>query len=169
MNAVLADRVSRDWRPALDDMCLDRTAVVVLNTSIENPPMLVRRLWNECELTPRDRTSFARFQRTVRRVSALLRLTVDGGTNQWHRFAKQNDTFDDLKLPDIITGDLDSADPAVVDQFVSMGSRVVHTPNQDETDFFKALMEIEKHSPGKSRHCRPTSGSLSGPCLIICH
>lgn len=48
----LVGRVSRDWRPALDDMCLDRTAVVVLNTGIENPPMLVRRLWNECEFMP---------------------------------------------------------------------------------------------------------------------
>lgn len=74
--------------------------------------------------------------------------------------------FDDLKLPDIITGDLDSADPAVVEQFVSMGSRVVHTPNQDETDFFKALMEIEKHSLSKNHRRYSTSNRLESPVYV---
>lgn len=76
---------------------------------------------------------------------AWLRVTVDGGTNKWHTFVKQN-TFDDLKFPDLITGDLDSANPAVVEQFVLMGSEIVPTPNQDETDFTKALKEVKKYS-----------------------
>jgi len=76
---------------------------------------------------------------------AWLRVTVDGGTNQWHSFVKQN-SFDDLKFPDLITGDLDSANPAVVEQFVSMGSKIIPTPNQDETDFTKALKEVKKYS-----------------------
>ncbi|KAL5245503.1 hypothetical protein ACI65C_012913 [Semiaphis heraclei] len=114
---------TRDWWPALEDFRLTDTAVIVLNTSIENPPKLVRHLWNK----------------------SWLRVTVDGGTNKWHNFVKQN-SFDDLKYPDLITGDLDSANPAVVEQFVSMGSKIIPTPNQDETDFTKALKEVKKHS-----------------------
>lgn len=72
-------------------------------------------------------------------------MTVDGGTNKWYSFVKQN-AFDDLKFPDLITGDLDSADPIVVERFVSMGSKIVHTPNQDDTDFTKALREVKKYS-----------------------
>lgn len=72
-------------------------------------------------------------------------MTVDGGTNKWYNFIKQND-FDYLKIPDLITGDLDSAEPAIIEQFVSMGSTIVHTPNQDEADFTKALMEVKKYS-----------------------
>lgn len=40
---------TRDWWPSLDNMRLDRSAVIVLNTNIYNPPKLVGRLWNECE------------------------------------------------------------------------------------------------------------------------
>lgn len=72
-------------------------------------------------------------------------MTVDGGTNKWHSFVKQN-SLDDLKFPDLITGDLDSANPAVVEQFVSMGSKIIPTPSQDETDFTKALKEVKKYS-----------------------
>lgn len=72
-------------------------------------------------------------------------MTVDGGTNKWHGFVKQNN-FCDLKFPDFITGDLDSADPTIIKHFVSLGSKIIHTPNQDETDFTKALKEIKKYS-----------------------
>lgn len=44
-----ADPNVRDWWPTLNDMRLEHTAVVVLNTDIDNPPKLVRRLWNEGE------------------------------------------------------------------------------------------------------------------------
>lgn len=77
--------------------------------------------------------------------SAKLRVTVDGGTNRWHSFVKQN-PFNYLKIPDFITGDMDSADPAIIEQYVSSGSMIVHMPNQDETDFTKALMEVKKYS-----------------------
>jgi len=72
-------------------------------------------------------------------------VTVDGGTNKWYNFVKQNE-FSYLKIPDLITGDLDSADPSIIEQFVSNGSMIVHTPSQDETDFTKALMEVKKYS-----------------------
>lgn len=82
-------------------------------------------------------------------------MTVDGGTNKWHSFVKQN-SFDDLKFPDLITGDLDSANPAVVEQFVSLGSKIIPTPSQDETDFTKALKEVKKYSASNYLYtCEP--------------
>lgn len=113
----------QEWWPTLDNMRLDRTVVMVLNTDIDNPPKVVSRLWNE----------------------SWLRVTVDGGTNRWYNFVKQNE-FSYLKIPDLITGDLDSADPSIIEQFVSNGSMIVHTPDQYETDFFKALIEVKKLS-----------------------
>ncbi|XP_016656225.1 thiamin pyrophosphokinase 1 isoform X1 [Acyrthosiphon pisum] len=132
---------SRDWWPALEDLRLKDTAVVILNTSIENPPKLVRHLWN----------------------NSWLRVTVDGGTNQWHSFVKQN-SFDDLKFPDLITGDLDSANPAVVEQFVSMGSKIIPTPSQDETDFTKALKEVKKYS---AKNCKSIDSIIV--MVNMCH
>lgn len=76
-------------------------------------------------------------------------MIVDGGANKWHSFVKQN-ALENLKHPDLITGDLDSADPIVIKQFVSAGSQIIHTPNQDETDFSKALTEIKKYCAGKT-------------------
>lgn len=78
-------------------------------------------------------------------------MTVDGGTNKWHNFIKLN-AFEHLKIPDLITGDLDSADPNIVEQFVAKGSKIVHTPNQDETDFTKALKEVKEYSSSKYTH-----------------
>ncbi|XP_026811789.1 thiamin pyrophosphokinase 1-like isoform X1 [Rhopalosiphum maidis] len=132
---------TRDWWPDLEDLKLSNTAVVVLNTSIENPPKLVRHLWN----------------------NSWLRVTVDGGTNKWHSFVKQN-SFDDLKFPDLITGDLDSANPAVVEQFVSMGSTIIPTPNQDETDFTKALKEVKKYS---EKNCKSIDSIIV--MVNMCH
>lgn len=75
-------------------------------------------------------------------------MTVDGGTNKLHRFIKQNE-LENLKHPDFITGDMDSADSVIIKQFISAGSQVIHTPNQNETDFYKALIEVKKYCTGK--------------------
>lgn len=42
-------------------------------------------------------------------------------------------------LPDVISGDFDSAHPALLKAYAAKGVRVVPTPDQDETDFTKAL------------------------------
>lgn len=47
-------------------------------------------------------------------------------------------------VPDLITGDFDSADQDHVEYFRALGARVVATPDQDHTDFTKALIELEK-------------------------
>ncbi|XP_050539397.1 thiamin pyrophosphokinase 1 [Daktulosphaira vitifoliae] len=110
------------WQTNLESICLDNAAVVVLNTKITNPPSIVQHLWNKCK----------------------LRVTVDGGTNRWHQFAIDNHL--EYKIPDLITGDFDSIIPNVLDKFVKLGSKTIHTPNQNETDFTKALKEIKKYT-----------------------
>ena len=47
-------------------------------------------------------------------------------------------------MPDLITGDFDSADQDHVEYFRAQGARVVATPDQDHTDFTKALIELDK-------------------------
>ena len=47
-------------------------------------------------------------------------------------------------MPDLITGDFDSAEMSHVENFKGLGSTVAETPDQDQTDFTKALIELEK-------------------------
>jgi len=47
-------------------------------------------------------------------------------------------------VPDLITGDFDSAEISHVENFKGLGSTVAKTPDQDQTDFTKALIELEK-------------------------
>ncbi|XP_050422094.1 thiamin pyrophosphokinase 1 isoform X2 [Adelges cooleyi] len=110
------------WHTELETMCLKNASVIVLNTSINNPPEIIQHLWNNCR----------------------LRVTVDGGANRWHTFITQNKL--NCKNPDLISGDFDSATPTIVEYFVKRGSKLVHTPNQNETDFTKALKEVQKYS-----------------------
>jgi thiamine pyrophosphokinase len=45
------------------------------------------------------------------------------------------------KIPDLITGDLDSVNPKSVENLAKLGAKVVRTPDQNETDFTKALKQ----------------------------
>lgn len=82
-----------------------------------------------------------------------MRITVDGGTEQWLQWIKKHEcTLNNSALPELITGDMDSLSQQVLNHFVSRDNRikVVVTPDQDETDFFKALREL-------SNYCLETS------------
>ncbi|XP_076636902.1 thiamine pyrophosphokinase 1-like isoform X1 [Colletes latitarsis] len=78
---------------------------------------------------------------------AQINATVNGGTLRWiHYLEKQGIDLLNKKyseyVPDLITGDMDSCSPAVLEQMKSMGSMVVETPDQNLTDYTKALIEI---------------------------
>ena len=45
-------------------------------------------------------------------------------------------------MPDLITGDFDSADMSHVEHFRGLGATVASTPDQEHTDFTKALIEL---------------------------
>jgi len=94
--------------------------LLLLNTQVASPGLLAR-LW----------------------AGASSRVLVDGGTNVWHQLL-QGDLGDlgDLPLPDLLTGDFDSATEESREYFRSRGVEVVETPDQDHTDFTKALVEV---------------------------
>ncbi|XP_065337603.1 thiamin pyrophosphokinase 1 [Cloeon dipterum] len=91
-------------------------ALLVLNQPIISKPSLVTSLWN----------------------NACLRVTVDGGSDRWLTFCQNSGLS---LVPDMITGDFDSAKKETLEFFAKAGSKIIETPDQDETDFTKALRE----------------------------
>lgn len=72
---------------------------------------------------------------------ASVRVAVDGGANRWFHFLQGTDCV----VPELVTGDFDSIKQNVLSHFRSKGAEVIPTPNQDETDFLKALRQIQSH------------------------
>lgn len=97
------------------------TGLMILNRPISINPDLMLNLWNESD----------------------LRHTVDGGTNHWLSFIQQNNLINNTKPPDFISGDFDSAKPSSINYFKNLGSKIIETPDQNETDFTKALKILE--------------------------
>lgn len=94
--------------------------LVILNTKIIDESRLVD-VWNK----------------------ARFKVTVDGGSNQWFQIVAKHSSRIPSPYPDLITGDLDSIDKEVLDYFAKK-SRVCKTPDQNYTDFTKALFEVGK-------------------------
>ena len=108
------------WSP-LSLLSSGRYALCLLNQPVVRPASLVR-LWN----------------------AAQYRVAVDGGTNVWTEILASADGAGVMTrlAPDLITGDLDSADALQVDKFRRQGSEVLETPDQNSTDFTKCLGEL---------------------------
>lgn len=70
-----------------------------------------------------------------------MRVTVDGGTNHWYQFLNKDDD-DGIKSPDIVCGDFDSITEDTLFHIKKLGCKIIHTPDQDATDFTKALRII---------------------------
>jgi len=68
---------------------------------------------------------------------------VDGGTNRLYEIRTKNETAQ-LQLPDLITGDFDSIEPSVKEHYADQGVKIVSTPDQDATDFTKAVLEFSR-------------------------
>ncbi|KAJ2952098.1 hypothetical protein O0L34_g4368 [Tuta absoluta] len=77
--------------------------------------------------------------------NATVRLTVDGGTRQWDLYVDKlsTDKQKDIKQPDFITGDFDSITQDILQKYQAKGCEIIHTPDQDYTDFTKALIELK--------------------------
>ncbi|XP_017141778.2 thiamin pyrophosphokinase 1 [Drosophila miranda] len=102
---------------------------VVLNRQIQVPAHVVKSLWK----------------------NAAVRCAVDGGSNHWREFLLGQGV---IKRPkgapatggpfeplDVITGDFDSITEETVDFFKSTPK--IHTPDQDATDFTKAITVLQ--------------------------
>lgn len=82
-----------------------------------------------------------------------MKITVDGGTKQWLAWLEKNDIpFYSVPPPDLITGDMDSLPKTVLNYFSTKhpSINVIKTPDQDRTDFMKALFELQSHCTKKS-------------------
>ncbi|XP_013164575.1 PREDICTED: thiamin pyrophosphokinase 1 [Papilio xuthus] len=79
--------------------------------------------------------------------NASVRITVDGGTCQWDNFLKllPEKEQQSIQLPDLVTGDFDSITDEILQKYKKKGCKIIHTPDQDHTDFTKALMELNKY------------------------
>lgn len=82
---------------------------------------------------------------------AQITVTVDGGTHRWLKYLEEHgiDMLNDEHrqyIPDLITGDMDSCSPTVIEKLGSIGSTVVETPNQNHTDFTKALLQVAHYA-----------------------
>ncbi|XP_023941832.1 thiamin pyrophosphokinase 1 [Bicyclus anynana] len=100
-------------------------AVLVLNRTITQSQEIIKKLWN----------------------NAALRMTVDGGTIHWDTFATSvpENEQESIKLPDMITGDFDSITDNILQKYKTKGCKIIHTPDQDHTDFTKALIELNNY------------------------
>ncbi|XP_075971499.1 thiamine pyrophosphokinase 1 isoform X2 [Anticarsia gemmatalis] len=101
-------------------------AVLILNRPISQHHSFVKRIWN----------------------GATVKMTVDGGTKQWDKYLNNmsEEVKKGIKLPDLITGDFDSITEEILEKYKKKGCKAIHTPDQDHTDFTKALMELNIHS-----------------------
>ncbi|RWS01504.1 thiamine pyrophosphokinase 1-like isoform X2 [Dinothrombium tinctorium] len=117
------------WRPLQVvnvKNCENNYAVILLNFSLDF-------------IEPSDENHFYHIW-----DNASIRIAVDGGAN----YLKQ--TFTSCKFPDIISGDFDSIKPPVLEFFKQKNVKIIETPDQNETDFTKAVKvlinEIEQSS-----------------------
>ncbi|EAT41838.1 AAEL006587-PA [Aedes aegypti] len=100
----------------------DELAVVLLNRPILLHKDYFRTIWN----------------------TAKVRVTVDGGTNRWVDFVKGHIGPDEqLKAPDLVTGDFDSCTDESMSYVTRLNCRIIKTPDQNATDFTKSLMALQ--------------------------
>lgn len=83
--------------------------------------------------------------------TARITVTVDGGTQRWLKYL-EDQGIDLLNgeheqyVPDLITGDMDSCPPPVIEKLGSIGSTVIKTPDQNHTDYTKALLQLAHYA-----------------------
>uniref|UniRef100_A0A336K7Q5 Thiamine pyrophosphokinase n=1 Tax=Culicoides sonorensis TaxID=179676 RepID=A0A336K7Q5_CULSO len=106
-----------EWTPLkyLEKNNQEGYAIVVLNRPIQIQTF--GKLWN----------------------NAKIRHCVDGGLNRFLEYKETKCTNQILKPPDLISGDFDSTSDKSMEYAKSKNCEIVHTPDQNETDFTKAL------------------------------
>ncbi|KAI5456985.1 thiamine pyrophosphokinase [Mariannaea sp. PMI_226] len=115
-----------EWRPAklLQDYNAQQDfALLILNQPIQQGNNL-RRLWK----------------------NSAVRVAADGGANRLYALSSFHGKYSNLQL---IIGDLDSLDPHVREFYTSqpVPANIVHDPDQNSTDFGKAINWIRKENP----------------------
>ncbi|KAJ2725420.1 thiamine pyrophosphokinase [Coemansia sp. Benny D115] len=118
-------------------------AVLVLNQEIPHSATLFPRLW----------------------AHAAHRVCVDGGANRLHALPAALE----LAPPHAIVGDLDSLTDAVRQDYERQDTFVQHVPDQDSTDFMKALHYLDGARAQRAWEFVVVFGGLSGRLDHVLH
>ncbi|CAG5125073.1 unnamed protein product [Candidula unifasciata] len=95
-----------------------KIALIILNRPVDVP--LLKKLWKK----------------------SLFTAVTDGAVNQLEfSLGDQKEKY----IPNIITGDFDSAEPALLDYYKNKAVNIIPTPDQDETDFTKCVRLVYDH------------------------
>lgn len=71
---------------------------------------------------------------------------MDGGADRWLTWLSEHGyDLENIKPPHLVTGDMDSISKHVLQYYVATNkiTQVLHTPDQDETDYTKSLKELQ--------------------------
>lgn len=55
-------------------------------------------------------------------------------------------------VPNLVTGDMDSCSSLVREKLKSLGSIIIETPDQNQTDYTKALLQLEQYAKENDRN-----------------
>lgn len=82
---------------------------------------------------------------------AQITVTVDGGSHRWLKYLEEHgiDILSDEHrqyIPNLITGDMDSCSSSVIEKLENIGSLVIKTPDQNHTDYTKALLQVAQNA-----------------------
>ncbi|XP_053968818.1 thiamin pyrophosphokinase 1 [Anastrepha ludens] len=105
-------------------------ACIVLNRTLQAPPQTIKQVWQ----------------------NAQIRCLIDGGANHWREFLQKHCALEKLKDPEYITGDFDSITEETRKYFSAPNTKYQHTPDQNETDFTKALRFLQPLMKAQNLH-----------------
>ncbi|XP_045469030.1 thiamin pyrophosphokinase 1-like isoform X3 [Harmonia axyridis] len=111
--------------------------VLLLNSPVKLNNIKLRKIWNQVI--------------KVICYEANIRVLVDGGSECWMNWKENlNKKKDDLYMPHLLTGDFDSISTETLEKLKKInGVQVIHTPDQEETDFTKALEILNDYKEQK--------------------
>ncbi|XP_074653116.1 thiamine pyrophosphokinase 1-like [Tubulanus polymorphus] len=121
----------------LQDDYNKKICLILLNQPLDQTWKMIEKLWNR----------------------SLFKAVTDGGINQLFE-AVGNDL--DSYLPDLISGDFDSASPKILDIYREKGVEVVQTPDQNATDFTKCLHIVLDKIDENKVDCIVVIGGIGG-------
>ncbi|PIK50419.1 putative thiamine pyrophosphokinase 1 [Apostichopus japonicus] len=115
-------------------------ALIVLNQPLQHQYPHLIQLWNR----------------------GVIRAATDGASNHLHEIMmnKSNSNF----VPDLLTGDFDSAKPEVLQFMKEKGAKLVETLDQNFTDFTKCLQIVDRTIEHNKLHvdCLVALGAFGG-------
>ncbi|KAL3836299.1 hypothetical protein ACJMK2_021736 [Sinanodonta woodiana] len=90
---------------------------------------------------------------------AIFKAATDGSVN--HLFSELGESRDSY-LPDIISGDFDSATPSTLEYYKGKGVEIIPTPEQDATDFTKSIRITAKKTKDMQKDAVVILGAFGG-------